>query len=418
LPGEWDFTGRRLAVPRGSSERRKQLSEYEESMACDLQRMDSVVRELEKSGRCTLDEIMRCYRSIMSGNSLGVFAEKLATELSEWDRERTARAYRSAASRFIRFNGGQDIKLEHITLTMITDFQQSLKNERRSMNTVSFYMRMLRAIYHKAIEEGRISRHLENPFSGVYTGVSPTRKLALTPEELATLAMFNPAKMDEFAPAGLLPASLQQALALFLFCCHARGMCFVDLAYLKKRDVREGFIHYRRRKTGQMLHIRLLPSMQRILDYFGPFTAGSEYLFPIITNPKKSLRVQYEAGLTLQNQRLKKLAVLTGIDKKLSTHCARHSWATVAKGEGLPLAVISEGLGHANQKTTEIYLASLEQSVLDRASKLVSEAIDSKPHTKDTREPKDAQRKVFYSENDRSTKSSDHPPYGNASNWF
>jgi integrase len=152
-------------------------------------------------------------------------------------------------------------------------------------------------------------------------------------------------------------------------------MCFVDMAHLKKSDIKGNTIRYRRKKTGQVIELIVVPAMHRILERFVPLTAGSEYLFPIITNPKKNLRLQYESGLRLQNQRLKKIAAGCGIDKNISTHCARHSWATVAKSKGLPLAVISEGLGHANQKTTEIYLASLEQSLLDMASIVVSEAI-------------------------------------------
>ena len=153
-------------------------------------------------------------------------------------------------------------------------------------------------------------------------------------------------------------------------------MCFVDMANLKKSDLRGDTIRYRRRKTGQLIEIKVLPTMRRIIDHFAPQTAGSDYLFPIITDHNKNARQQYESGLRMQNERLKKIATLTGIEKRLSTHCARHSWATVARNEGLPLAVISEGLGHANQKTTEIYLASLGRSVLDHASRVVSEAIN------------------------------------------
>jgi integrase len=116
--------------------------------------------------------------------------------------------------------------------------------------------------------------------------------------------------------------------------------------------------------------------MRRIIDWFAPVTAGSHYLFPIITDPHKDLQLQYTSGLRLQNQRLKKIAALCGIDKKLSTHCSRHSWAAVARGEGLPLGVISKGLGHPDPRSTEAYLASLEQSALDRASRRVSEAIN------------------------------------------
>jgi hypothetical protein len=98
-------------------------------------------------------------------------------------------------------------------------------------------------------------------------------------------------------------------------------------------------------------------------------------MFPIITDPKKDLLLQYTSGLRLQNQRLKRISQLYGIKNSFSTHSARHSWATVAKSASLPLAVISEGLGHTNQRTTEIYLASLERSVIDYASRVVSDAI-------------------------------------------
>ena len=384
-PEEWDDNRRRLIMPAGNSERKQQLSEYEDCMHDDLRRMERVIRELEKEGLCTIDEIMLRYRSIMSGNSVRVYAEKLALDMERQGRERTAKAYRTVAVRLIRFNDGRDIKLEHITVGMINDFQQALKNEGCSMNTLSFYIRMLRAIYHKAVDEKRVPRQRENPFAGVYTGVTSTRKLALTPQELAQLAAFDPTATyrgkDETKHSGAavcadsLPKALQQALAMFLFCYHARGMCFVDMAYLKKSDIKQDTIRYRRRKTGQMMEIKMLPPMRRTLDYFAPMSAGSKYLFPVITDPKKEPHLQYESGLTLQNQRLKRIAAFVGIHKKLSTHCARHSWATVAKNVGLPLAVISEGLGHNNQKTTQIYLDLLEQSVLDHASKLVSEAI-------------------------------------------
>jgi integrase len=256
------------------------------------------------------------------------------------------------------------------------------------MNTISFYMRTLRAIYNKAIAEGRLRRTMDNPFAGVYTGIAPTRKLALTFNQLARLSEFDPTvptgPIDRDASTGTadrpcqaqnLSQQLQQSLAMCLFGCHARGMCFVDMAHLKKSDVRGDTIRYRRKKTGRYIELRLLPSMRRIIEWFAPLTAGSEYLFPVITDPHKNSRLQYESGLRVQNRRLRQIAAILGIGKPVSTHTARHSWATVAKNAGLPLAVISEGLGHSSQRTTQIYLASLEQSVLDSASRVVSDAI-------------------------------------------
>lgn len=376
FPGEWDPVGRRLLLPLGRSDRYRQLVEYQGSMHADTQRLENIIKELTKGGSYTIDEIMARYRSVMFGNTLAAFAEQLATDFEREGFSRTARSYRTTTTRFLKFTGNRDLKLEQITPALIADFQHQLKGEGVVMNTISFYMRTLRSIYNKAIADGRIPRQFESPFAGAYTGLQTTRKLALEPEELARLAALDPS-LGSKAPRGniQLDHSLEEALAMFLFCYHARGMCFVDLTYLKKRDLRDGTLRYRRRKTGQMIELAIHPALRRILDWFSPKTKGSEYLFPIISDPSGDINLQYNSGLRLQNQRLKKIATLLGIDKRFSTHSARHSWATVAKNEGLPLAVISEGLGHTNQKTTEIYLASMGKQALDRASRLVSDAI-------------------------------------------
>jgi integrase len=182
--------------------------------------------------------------------------------------------------------------------------------------------------------------------------------------------------------SGELPDNLARALALFLFCYHARGMSFVDAAHLRKSDMAGGRIRYRRSKTGRPIEVNVLPVMKRIIDWFAPRVTGSRYLFPVLDESRGNLDRQYESGLRLQNLRLKRIAARLGIAKRLSTHSARHSWATMAKSTGVPLAVISEGLGHSNQRTTEIYLASLDRSILDRAARVVSEAIFTTRRTK------------------------------------
>ena len=381
-PEEWDPVSRRILHPFGRTERGRQLHDIENAMIGDIRRMDTVVDEMERYGHYTADELMHRYRAVMTGNTLGACAERFATALDRDGVARTAAAYRTAAGRLVAFNGGRDPHLDHLSSQMLADFQYSLKFEGRKPNTISFYMRTLRAIYNRAVAEGRTVRRSENIFAGVYTGVAPTRKLALTSGELALLAAHDPT-LSEGQPIDRepLPENLAQALAMFLFCYHARGMCFVDIAHLKKADLKGETIAYQRQKTGQRIELLVLPAMRRIIDWFAPFVAGSPYIFPVLTDPTRDLDLQYTSGLRLQNLRLKKIATRCGITKKFSTHCARHSWATIAKNANLPLAVISEGLGHTNQQTTEIYLASLERSVLDNASRLVSDAITPNTHT-------------------------------------
>lgn len=300
-----------------------------------------------------------------------------AFDLCEAGQERTARAYRTAAAGLIRFNKGQDLRLEHINASLIRGFEKHMKSNGKGMNTISFYMRNLRAIYNRAIREQRIQPRFENPFMQVYTGVYPTRKRALTKEEVMLLN-----NLDLTLTGGKpspdqksLTPELRQALALFLFCFHARGMSFVDMAYLKHESIKKDTISYFRKKTGQLLEVKITPAMRSIIGFFGNDAKWSPYVFPVITDEKKNQRLQYENALHVQNQRLKKLSRLAGIGKNISTHVARHSWATIGKNEKLPLWVISEGLGHSNEKTTYTYLASFDRSIIDNASEKISKAI-------------------------------------------
>ncbi len=330
---------------------------------------------------------MSGYRSSLAAYTLVGYTDRLSAEMDRRGYHRRAKAYRTACGRLCGFAGIDNLSYEHITPSLLLDFQHSLRSEGLSMNTISFYMRTLRSIYHKAISDGCIPRREDNLFEGVYTGVPPTRKRSLNRDELSVLSAFDPTTVSaEPSWSGrstqpVLPDHLGQSLAMFLFCYHARGMCFIDMANLKKSDLSGDVLRYRRHKTGQSIELKVLPAMRRIIDWFAPLTADLPYLFPVISAPDKDPRLQYESGLRLQNLRLKTIARYCDLPEQLSTHVARHSWATVARNAGLPLAVISEGLGHANQHTTEIYLASLERSVIDLASMMVSDAIDLiRPH--------------------------------------
>jgi site-specific recombinase XerD len=369
---EWDAAGRQLRIPRGGSPRAKELMEYQRSMHEDMRRLENVITELERQGFYTAADVTARYRSL-AGMGMTGYVEKLVKELDINGCNNTARSYRNAVARFREFNDGRDVGFERVTAQSIREFQLSLKSKGLSANTVAFYLRTLRVIYHRAITQGYISGRAENPFTGIFTGVAPTRKRALTMKELASLSALDPT-LDN--PKQRLSESDATALAMFLFCCHARGMCFVDMAHLKKSDIHGDMIRYRRRKTGRPIELKIVPAMRKILEWMAPRVARSEYLFPVLAETGRDLQLQYESGLRLQNKCLKRIARICGIEsERLTTHVSRHSWATIARDQGLPIAVISEGLGHSNQRTTEIYLASLEQSVLDSASLLVSKAL-------------------------------------------
>ncbi len=369
---EWDAENRQLKLPRGDTERVQKLLEFHMAMRADARRLEGVIEEFEKRGFYTAEDVIERYKTLTSKGIKG-YVEELAKELEMRGCSNTARTYRKAVAHYREFNEGRDVGFEGITAKSVRDFQMSLKSKGLSTNTVALYIRTLKVIYNKAVGDMYVLHPAENPFAGVFMGVSATRKRALTANEIARLSALDPTLRQV---NNVLSESDKKALAMFLFCCHARGMCFVDMAHLRRGDIHGDTIRYVRRKTGRVIEVKIVPTMQRILDWMAPSAGGSDYLFPVITDPLQDMQRQYESGLRLQNKCLKRIAKLCGIPhERLTTHVSRHSWATIARNQGLPLAVISEGLGHSNQRTTEIYLASLEQSVLDNASLMVSRAM-------------------------------------------
>ncbi len=388
-PSEWDGEKQQVVTDYCTRDRRTQLWRIEKELHEELNWLQSEAQRLHTEHRLSAALLMERYKQHREGVLLYPFVERLSAELYQQGHERTARAYQTACKRFLFFLGCEDLPIAHIHNDMIVRFEQWMRGAGRSLNTVSFYMRMLRAIYNKAVHARLLDAPSENPFRDVFTGVQVTEKRALSKEEMSLL--ISRWKKDRQSTA----------LALFVFCFYARGMSFVDLCYLKKTDITGGVLRYRRKKTGQLLEMKVTAQMKQIISHFASETKHSPYIFPLIKKPGSNERLQYENALRVQNRQLKRLsAQLTVKSEKLevkekeiknilspdnfslftfpfslSSHVARHTWATIAKGENLPLAVISEALGHTSQKTTTIYLAAFDRKILDKANEKVVKAL-------------------------------------------
>ncbi len=219
-------------------------------------------------------------------------------------------------------------------------------------------MRNLRAVYNKAVKQNLTVQR--KPFEYVYTGIDHTRKRAVNEDVIMRLL-----KLDLEHSQAL---SLTRNLFVFSYC--ARGMSFVDIAFLRKSDISNGLISYVRRKTGQQLTVRVEPCIEQIIRLYQEATANSVYVFPIIdadATPEEAYK-QYQIALCYHNRKLKRLGKRIGENLSLSSYTARHTWATAARNHNIPLSIISQGMGHTSEKTTQIYLASLENSVIDEAN--------------------------------------------------
>lgn len=215
-------------------------------------------------------------------------------------------------------------------------------------NTSSAYLRSLRAAYNNAVDEGLCSD--KSPFRKVYTGTDKTRKRSLTDGALRNLFTLS------------LPADGCLTLARDIFCFSflAQGMPFVDLVSLRYSDflTEKPALVYTRSKTGETVYVRVTQLMRTIVEKH--HREGDKYAFSIGIDHDD--HKSYETALHRYNRHLRKLAQMANIGTRLSSYCARHTWATQAFSRSVPLSVISRCMGHTSEKTTRIYLAQLADS--------------------------------------------------------
>ena len=351
---EWDEENESILV---KGQRSNVLSSIKECLDWDIVRFNRVVKKLEKEcHKYTADDVITAFLKLTNEVSLCTFMHRIIAQLKQLGKERTSETYTAALKSFMKFRNEQDIPLDGINSDLIQMYEAWLKSREVRMNTISFYMRILRAVYNRAVEKGLVEQ--KEPFRHVYTGVEKTRKRAISLKDVKKLKNLDLS----------MKPSLEFARDIFLFSFYTRGMSFIDIAYLRKSDLSNGILTYHRRKTGQLLTIRWENCMKEIVDKYED--KNSKYLLPLLSSDGDS-RKQYKNALRLVNYHLKTISKMLNIQDPITMYVARHSWASAAKQNKVPLSIISQGMGHDSEVTTQIYLASLDTSVIDKANKMI-----------------------------------------------
>ena len=351
---EWNDAENNIII--GNSERSNLLLSLQERMKWDLKRFEMTIRKLgNQKSTFTVDEIIGSFQNGTDEQSFFNFMQGVIAHLRQMGKIRTAENYSCTLKSFMQFRQDRDILLSEIDSDLMQLYEAYLHGKGVVRNTSSFYMRILRAVYNRALEKELVEQR--NPFRHVYTGVDKTVKRAIP------LSAIKRMKNLDLS----LQPNLEFARDMFLFSFYTLGMSFIDMAHLKKKDLQNGFLSYRRRKTGQQLVIRWEQCMQEIVGKY-PENSLSPYLLPILKYPFEDTNKQYRNVMSVINRKLKEIAGLADISVALSIYCARHSWASAAKSKNVPISVISEGMGHDSEMTTQIYLASLDNSVVDKAN--------------------------------------------------
>ncbi len=324
----------------------------------DMERLDGIIECLNSQRRnYSSNDVVAAFKRAGNKNAFFMFMERVIERLQQLKHTGTAKNYRAALSSFKRFWDNEDIAMEAINRITVEDYQSYLKSAGLTPNSISFYMRILRAVYNRAVEQELTKDR--KPFRSVFTGTEKTLKRAIS---------INDIKRIRNLELSLKP-NIEFARDIFLFLFLCRGMSFIDVAFLKKADIQNGVLTYRRHKTGQVLHIKIITPIKELIDRYS--NKNSLYLLPIICQPGNDERRQYETALRRINNALKIIASMVKLPIPLTTYVSRHAWATIAKSKNVPVNVISDALGHDSIATTQIYLASIDTSTIDYVNELI-----------------------------------------------
>ena len=363
FPEEWNDKKSSVIIS-GHSNRQAYLQLVQSKINWEMKQMQRIIHDKEMVCMpSSIDDIAKAIRQLPPSQSVFAFFRQQIAKKEQMQCIGTKNNYVSAATRFMQFRDHQDLAFSQMTSDMIEMYQSWLWTRGVRQNTVAFYLRTLRTLYNKAVEAGQAPSN--DIFSHIQTANARTAKRAITVNDIRKIEKLDLSR----------GSSLDKARDLFLLSFYLRGMAFVDMAFLKKTDLKCGMISYSRRKTHQNLNIEWIKPMQAIVDKYAEQTKHSLYLLPILTGKESSPYTAYRKVEHNTNYSLKKIGERIGLKIPLTTYVARHTWASIALHMNIPVATISEGMGHNSFKTTQIYLESIDMATINEANERIIKKI-------------------------------------------
>ena len=358
-PEEWNARKSSVIVSN-SNNRQAHLQLIQSQIDWEMKQMQCIIHDKEMDGvSYSVDDLANEIQQLPTSQSVFTFFRKQIAKKEQMQCVGTKNNYTNAVNRFIEFRNQKDLTFSQMTADMMEMYQAWLWNRGVGQNTVSFYLRTLRTLHHKAVEAGQATSN--DIFAHVQTANVRTAKRAISIKDIRNIEKLELQ----------IGSSIDKARDLFLLSFYLRGMAFVDMAFLKKSDLKCGMVSYNRRKTHQNLNIEWIKPMQAIINKYAEQTKDSPYMLPILTGKETSPYTQYRKVEYNTNYNLKKIGKMIGLKIPLTTYVARHTWASIALHMNIPIATISEGMGHNSYKTTQIYLESIDVATINEANKRI-----------------------------------------------
>lgn len=299
-----------------------------------------------------------------NGDDLAVIVSTVIGELKEKQKHSAVHTYTSTLNSYTEFcqvYGYSVNAAETFVTCRLKEYQSWLRRKGLSWNSVSTYLRTLRAVYNKICLSGTPSY---NPklFEDLHTRVESRTKRSLTKDQMRKLMTVSP---------DTLPPDLQRTMAYFLLMFLFRGMPFIDLAYLNKKDIKGNVITYCRHKTGKQMTVQIPRKALALIEKYRDRSKDSPYLFPILPADEEKAWELYQSYLKALRQFNNELVRMGGVllpGVKISSYTPRHTWATLSYYLGVPVGLICEALGHSSIRVTENYLKPFGNERVDQAN--------------------------------------------------
>lgn len=362
---EWDATNTSIIISSADSQRTMYLSSINKSLKNQQAKLSTIISILDnKASTYSAQDVVSMFFTPVTILGVGSFIRNLINELKKIGKESAAKRLDKILNSLLRYTDGNEVIWKDLTSTFILGYETFMIKRGLCRNSTSFYMRNLRSIVNRAIGQGiEVPSH---PFKYVYMGVDKTVKRAIS---LDTIRMIRDVDLNG-------NPELDFARNVFMFAFYTRGMSFIDIAFLKKSDLQNGVLTYSRRKTRQQLMVKIEPETRKVIERLGK--SKTSFLLPIITE-EKNIERQYESAYYRVNRNIRKVGEMLGLQTKLTLYVARHTWASIAHANNVALSTISKAMGHDSEKTTIIYLQTLDSSSVDKANRDIIRMMNNGP---------------------------------------
>lgn len=250
----------------------------------------------------------------------------------------------------------KDLYLEDINESFVKGYKDFMLKRNRSLTTIGIYIRNLRAVYNQAINDGLISGSIK-PFKNLQLGSKVKSKSVLYPAQLKQLWEYRSESLRD-----------NRAIAFFFFSYLCNGMNFKDVAYLKWKNIDGDILSFVREKTKNTkqnqceIRVYLCEEAKKIIAIWGSEKRNPDDLVFEFMPKYKSAKHFQDTVIRYKrtcNKALRSIGKELGFEGSIYLGLARHSFATKLKLDGVPVAYISEFMGHSSVQTTTHYLKSL-----------------------------------------------------------